>query len=174
VFRSSCAVSSSKRSRACRIAAVAVLALTLTAGLSACGGGDGASSEELVKAEKRGRHYRMEQERKRRIERELKELRKAQKQGSGAPSQAPAITTAPAPTTAPSSSRSSCGGSLEVGPATTCAFAENVRYEYESEIGSGSGTVYAYSAANDEIYEMYCTSAPHECSGAISATVYFP
>lgn len=172
MFKSSYAVSSSKRSRTCRIAVVAVLALTVTAGLAACGGGDDAGSEEIAKAEKRGRHYRMEQERKRRIERELKELRKERNGGSGPPNQTPAPTPTPAP--APESSRTSCGGSLSVGPDTTCAFAENVRYEYESEIGSGSGTVYAYSPANDELYEMYCTGSPHECSGAINATVFFP
>lgn len=48
------------------------------------------------------------------------------------------------------------------------------RSEYENEFGEGSGTVYAYSAANNEIYEMFCTAAPHECSGAINATVFFP
>lgn len=154
-----------------RVAAIAVLALVVSVGLVACGGG-GASSEEIAKAEKHGRHYRMEQERKRRIERELKELRKEQKRENHiVPNPPPTTGQAPAP---PESSHSSCGGSLSVGPDTTCAFAENVRAEYESEIGAGSGTVYAYSPANNEIYEMFCTPAPHECSGAIDATVYFP
>lgn len=148
---------------------VVVTIAALGAGFAACGGGT--SDEEIVQAEKRGRHYKMEQERKRRIEKELKELRKGQKQlgQSSAPNPAPAPAPAPAP-----ESHTSCGGSLSVGPATTCEFAENVQYEYENEIGSGSGTVYAYSPANNEVYEMNCTAAPHECSGAISATVYFP
>jgi hypothetical protein len=154
-----------------RLAVIAVLAVVASLGLVACGGG-GASSEEIVKAEKRGRHYRMEQERKRKIEKELKELRRDQRRGRQVVATPPATPeAAPSP---PESSHSSCGGSLSVGPDTTCTFAENVRAEYESEIGSGSGTVYAYSPANNEIYEMFCTAAPHECSGAIDATVYFP
>jgi hypothetical protein len=152
---------------------IALLAVTVSAGLVSCGGG-GANEEEIAKAEKRGRHYRMEQERKRRIEKELKELRRQQKQQTKQPpNPGPAPGAAPA-AAAPESSRTSCGGSLSVGPDTTCAFAENVRYEYETEIVSGSGTVYAYSPANDELYEMYCTGSPHECSGAINATVFFP
>jgi hypothetical protein len=149
---------------------VAVLALFAAVGLVACGGGGGASSEEITKAEKRGRHYRMEQERKRNIEREIKALRKERENGGRSiPNPPPTTSTSP-----PESSHSSCGGSLSVGPDTTCEFAENVRAEYELEIGSGSGTVSAYSPANNEIYEMFCTAAPHECSGAIDATVYFP
>lgn len=159
--------------RLARIATVVVTIAALGVSFAACGGGS--SDEEIAQAEKRGRHYKMEQERKRRIEKELKELRENQKQldDSTAPNTAPAP--APVDPGPPSSGGiTSCGGSLSVGPDTTCPFAENVQYEYENEIGSGSGTVYAYSAANDEVYEMYCTSAPHECSGAISATVYFP
>ncbi len=156
-----------------RIAMVVITIAALGLGFAACGGGT--SDEEIAQAEKRGRHYKMEQERKRRIEKELKELRKRQKQLDRPTGP---ITPAPvqSPSTTPPSSGSitSCGGSLSVGPDTTCPFAENVQYEYENEIGSGGGTVYAYSAANDEVYEMYCTAAPHECSGAISATVYFP
>lgn len=155
-----------------QVAVVGVLGLATAFGLAACGGG-GASQEEIAKAERHGRVYRMEQERKRRIEKELKELRKEQKNAvHTVPNPPPTTTSTPAPPA--ESSHSSCGGSLSVGPDTTCEFAENVRAEYESEIGSGSGTVYAYSPANNEFYEMFCTSAPHECSGAIDATVYFP
>jgi hypothetical protein len=148
------------------------MAISVSFGLVACGD-SGASKEEIAQAEKHGRHYRMEQERKRRIEAELKELRKQQKRipKSTVPNPPP---TPVEPAPAPESSHTSCGGSLSVGPDTTCAFAENVRAEYESEYGSGSGTVYAYSPANNEFYEMFCTAAPHECSGAINATVYFP
>jgi hypothetical protein len=159
-----------------RIAIVAVIIAALGAGLAACGGGS--SDEEIAQAEKRGRHYKTEQERKRRIEKELKELRKRQKQldHSTAPNTVPVPieSTSSTSTSTSSGGIASCGNELSVGPDTTCPFAENVRYAYESEIGSGSGNVSAYSPANDEDYNMYCTSAPHECSGAISATVYFP
>jgi hypothetical protein len=69
----------------------------------------------------------------------------------------------------------SCGGSLSVGPNTTCEFAQNVENDYYAEIGSGSGTVDSYSPAKDRYYSMYCTSgSPHECTGGNNASVYFP
>lgn len=153
-----------------RYTAVVGLVVVSAMALSACGGG--ASDSEIAAAEKRGREYKAEKEKERKLEREIHELKKERQQEkrqeeSGPPpaEQAPS---------APTSERTSCGGSLSVGPDTTCGFAENVRAEYENEIGEGSGTVFAYSEANEEIYEMFCTAAPHECTGAINATVFFP
>jgi hypothetical protein len=151
-----------------RVSVLAVAGIVLSLGLLACGG-SGASKEELAEAAKRGAHHKAEQERLRKLEKELKEVHKGGTGNPDTPNPAPAP--APAPT---QSSRSSCGGSLSVGPDTTCEFAENVRSEYEYEIGSGSGSITAYSPANNEVYEMFCTASPHECSGAIDATVYFP
>jgi hypothetical protein len=107
-----------------------------------------------------------EKEKERRLENAIHELKKEREQEKrrptvGAP--APTSTTSSAPSS--SSERSSCGDELEVGPDTTCAFAENVRAEYEYEFGSGSGEITAYSEANNRYYSMYCTAAPrmHEC-----------
>ena len=166
-------VSGPGQGRLIRVAVVGLVAISVSVGLVACGD-SGASKEEIAQAEKRGRRYRMEQERKRKIEKELRELRRQQKRLGKAKPSPPSTVVVESGSSGSSSGTSSCGGGLSVGPATTCAFAENVRSEYEYEIGSGSGTVYAYSAANKETYEMFCTAAPHECSGAISATVYFP
>jgi hypothetical protein len=166
---------------AARILVVIVIAALASLGFAACGGGSSsASKEEIAQAErrgeKRGRRDRMEKEKERTLEAEVKELKKLANGsgGSNAPHPPPTTAEAAPAAPAPESERSSCGGSLSVGPDTSCPFAENVRYEYENEIGAGEGTVYAFSPANNEIYEMFCTGAPHECTGAISATVYFP
>jgi hypothetical protein len=118
-----------------------------------------------------------EKEKERRLENAIHELKKEREQEKRRPSVGASAPTSTAPSESSpslSSERTSCGGELEVGPDTTCAFAENVRAEYEYELGSGSGEVTAYSAANSRYYSMYCTAAPHECTGAISARVYFP
>jgi hypothetical protein len=69
-------------------------------------------------------------------------------------------------------SMSGCGGSLVVGPNTSCAFAENVQAEYYR---SGAGWISVYSPVTDRTYNMYCTSSsPHVCTGGNNAAVYFP
>jgi len=162
-------------SRILRGIVVCTITLALGVGLAACGGDDSASKQEIREAEhrgeRRGRVDRMENEKQRQLEREIKAIRKGQQDGP--PDAVPLSSggSSPAP---PESERSSCGGSLSVGPDTSCPFAENVRVAYESEIGAGPGTIYAYSPANNEVYEMSCTGAPHECTGAISASVFFP
>lgn len=112
----------------------------------------------------------MEKEKQRRLEKAIQEIRRGQKKAVSDP----APDGGGGSTSVPPSERTSCGGTLEVGPDTTCEFAANVRAAYESEVVSGPGEVLAYSPANEEVYEMFCTAAPHECTGAISARVYFP
>ena len=156
------------RGYARRVGVIAVGALVLSLNLAACGG-SGASKEELAKAAHKGAVHRAEQERLRKLERELKEVHNVPKTGSSEPNPAPA------PESSSSPSATDCGNDLTAGPETSCPFAENVRAVYENEIGVGSGNIRAYSPANETIYPMYCTAgSPHECSGAISATVYFP
>jgi hypothetical protein len=168
---------------------VAAFALCGALIVTGCGGG-GSNTSAVKEAEQHGEEKKEEEDKENRLEGEIEELkqeREREKQQAlrqlrrqrhheahhSAPSPSPAPAPEPAPQTS-ESERSSCGGSLSVGPDTSCGFAENVRSEYEFEIGEGSGTVYAYSEANNETYEMFCTSAPHECTGAISAKVYFP
>jgi hypothetical protein len=164
----------------------AVLALVVCGGLmlTACGGSSGASKEEIAQAEQHGREVRAEKEKERKLEREIQKLKKERlgekkrkKEKAREKQQAPAPQTAPQSTSAPSSSTPSgtdCGEGVVAGPETSCGFAIETRNEYEREIGSGPGTVEAYSDANETWYSMTCTGAPHVCSGAISATVYFP
>ena len=136
--------------------------------LSACGG-SGASEDELSQARSVGAKEAEQQAKIDRIEDQLKSL----KHSNGSQDQSSTGGSAPAP--ASSGGGTSCGGGLSVGPNTTCAFAENVEYEYFSEIGSGSGTVAAYSPVTERLYTMYCTAGePHECTGGNNASVYFP
>ncbi len=71
------------------------------------------------------------------------------------------------------SDESSCGGSLSVGPDTTCVFAEAVESAY---FGSGEAdSVEAYSPVTHKNYEMTCVTNDGEvtCTGGIGAAVYF-
>jgi hypothetical protein len=144
---------------------LAAVALCLTA----CGGDSGASQEELDRARREGVAKARQQAKIDDIEKQLKSLKK-----NGRPTQG-----SPPPTsessTAASGGSTSCGGSLSVGPNTTCGFAANVEADYYSEIGSGSGSVYSYSPTRDRYYTMYCSAGtPHVCTGGNDASVYFP
>jgi hypothetical protein len=151
-------------------------------GLVACGGSSGAGQEELAQAERHGREVRAEKEKERKLEREIQKLknerqaekkRKKEKQQTPQPDHGAAAE--PSVPSVPSTpSGTDCGEGVIAGPETSCGFALETRNEYETYIGSGPGTVEAYSEANETWYSMTCTAAPHACSGAISATVYFP
>lgn len=66
----------------------------------------------------------------------------------------------------------SCGGGVTAGPNTTCPFAQNVVAAWNQ---TGGGTVLVYSPVTGQTYAMSCTSsAPHVCTGANNASVYFP
>lgn len=135
--------------------------------LAACGSSD-ASQDEIDQARTEGAKEAKQQAKIEQIEHQLKSL----KHGNGAP---PNRSNSSGSSTAPASGGTSCGGSLSVGPNTTCAFAENVEYQYYAEIGGGAGTVSAYSPVTERIYSMYCTAGtPHECTGGNSASVFFP
>jgi hypothetical protein len=128
-----------------------------------------------------------EKEKERRLERKLERLerenreakmrrkekaKRQQKEREEAHVAPPAETSAAPPSTP---SGTDCGGGVIAGPETSCGFALETRAEYEREIGAGSGSIEAYSEANEQWYPMFCTEgAEHECSGAISATVYWP
>jgi len=138
----------------------------VAAALSACGDSD-PSQEELDRARQQGAAKARQQEKIKRIETQLKALKKG-----GSAQGGPAL--APAPPS-PSGGSTTCGEELSVGPSTTCGFAANVRNDYYSEIGAGDGTVYSYSPATGRVYAMYCTAgAPHVCTGGNDASVYFP
>jgi hypothetical protein len=149
---------------------IVCISLVLVAGLSLVACGDsGASQEELSQAKRAGAAHAREQARIKQIQREIRKLR----HGGGE------STTAGVPSGSSSGSTSggssSCGGELSVGANTTCPFAENVEASYFNEIGSGSGTVIAYSPVTGKTYSMYCTAGtPHVCTGGDDASVYFP
>ena len=151
-----------------RLAVLTCLAAASFA-LTACGD-SGASKEELQEARQQGVAKARQQAKITQIQRELKALRKGKTGASNSTSPTPAPAAAPE-----SVSSGNCGGSLSVNENTTCPFAANVESAYYSEIGSGSGTISAYSPAKDRYYSMHCSaSSPHECTGGNNAAVYFP
>jgi hypothetical protein len=67
-----------------------------------------------------------------------------------------------------------CGGPHLAVANQTCRFAANVKTDYYSKIGSGSGIVYSYSPIDGRYYTMHCTAgSPHVCTGRNGATAYF-
>lgn len=145
----------------------ALLAVGAASSLAACGG-SGASQEELDQAKRAGAAHAREQARIKQIQHELRKLRRSQGGGGAAVAGGSGSGSS-------LEGSSSCGGELSVGPKTTCPFAENVQAAYFAEIGSGSGTVLAYSPARNRSYSMYCTAGtPHVCTGGDEASVYFP
>lgn len=147
--------------------ACVLLAVGAVMGLTACGD-SGASQEEINQARSAGAAHAREQDRIKQIQHELRKLRRGKGSTAVPPSSVPGSSST-------SAGSSACGGELSVGPTTTCPFAENVEAAYFAEIGSGSGTVVAYSPVTERTYSMYCTAGtPHVCTGGNDASVYFP
>ena len=158
------------RSRKAAVMATGLMAALVV--LSGCGGGSGPNKEELKEAEHSGAERAQQHSKIHQIERELAELRHGKKPGGADEKPAPESTSAPAPE---GNGSGNCGGGLSANQYTTCGFAENVEQAYYSEVGSGSGTVEAWSPTTEQTYSMYCSSgAPHECTGGNNAAVFFP
>lgn len=172
----------------CRVGATVGLVATVGLLIAGCGGGSGtASQNEIAQAERHARQVKTEKEKERRLERKLqtlerenREAKKRRKEKARQQQKAPrevhvvsTVESSPGPSSTPSGT--DCGGGVIAGPETSCGFALSTRAEYEHEIGAGSGSIEAWSEANEQWYPMYCTEgSEHECSGAISATVYWP
>lgn len=155
--------------------AVFTALLLVGAGLGVAGcGGSGSDQEAINQAKDEGAKEAREEIRIKEIQKELKALRRRGGRGAGS---APAPTdssSAPAPSS-PTSSSSNCGSEVSVNSVTSCPFGENVMSAYFEEVGTGSGSVYAYSPTTSRSYSMYCTAgSPHECTGGNGAAVYFP
>jgi hypothetical protein len=160
---------------------VAVVAASSAVALSACGGGASTSKGELTQARRQAANHVHDQERLRRLETRLQDVKSQTKSSrvvpipTYVPSGTPTISdgTYYAPSAdAPSSG--SCGGELSVNSDTSCPFAAAVESAYFAEVGSGPGTVVAYSPVTDKTYVMSCSGSPHECTGGDHAAVYFP
>lgn len=150
-----------------------VLLGAVSLGVSVGGCGDsGASQDEIEAARKQGAAKAQQQANIRQIQKELQELKKGKSVKEAVPGTA---NTSSAAAGSSSSNSGNCSGSLSTNSVTTCGFAANVQQAYFEEIGSGSGTVYAYSPTTGQTYSMYCSSgSPHECTGGNDAAVYFP
>lgn len=81
------------------------------------------------------------------------------------------------PPTYPTGATASCGGTVFVGPDTSCPFAENVVQAYTNAFGTavnGVTTVTASSPVTGQTYTMRCTSLwPVACRGGTNALVEF-
>lgn len=78
------------------------------------------------------------------------------------------------PPTFPAGATASCGGTVFVGPDTSCPFAENVVKAYSNSAGNGNATVRAVSPVTGRTYTMRCTGvSPHVCRGGTNALVEF-
>lgn len=154
-----------------RIAGIAVIVGISSLVFMACGS-SGPSQDDIARYKKEGAEHVHKEERLRKLEKELKHIKTKRQEGSAVPLRIESAPSAPGP--APAPTKESCGGELEVNGNTTCPFAENVKEAYFAEIGSGSGSIEAYSPAREQTYVMYCTGSPHECTGGDNAAVYFP
>jgi hypothetical protein len=141
--------------------------------LVACGG-SGPNEEEVARYKRQGAEHVHKEERLRKLEKELKHIKNKGQGGSAVPPRTESAPPGSVPAPAPAPTKESCGGELEVNSNTTCPFAANVEAEYFAEIGSGSGSIEAYSPAREQVYVMFCTGSPHECTGGDNAAVYFP
>jgi len=154
-----------------------VIAMVVCAvALSACGGGSTMTDAAFIsQARHQAADHVHSEERLRRLEARLHHLRSS---GNGTYYNAPVPeykTPVPEYTPAPESSTGgSCGGELSVNAHTSCPFAEAVEQVYFEIVGSGPGTVVAYSPVTERSYTMTCTGSPHECTGGDDAVVYFP
>jgi hypothetical protein len=152
-----------------RVLSIPVALIVISLFASACGS-SGASQDEIDRARKEGSAETRQQLKIKHIEEELHSLKKHGHATNQAQTQAGANTSGAA-----TAGAASCGGTLSVGPNTTCGFAANVEADYYAEIGSGAGTVSAYSPTTGRYYSMYCTAgSPHQCTGGNEASVYFP
>jgi hypothetical protein len=161
-----------------RFVVVAVaMGTALLLGLSACGGGGsssetGPSPQQIARYKKLGALHVHKEVRLRRLEKELRQVKHG---GPAVSAQVPRVESNPVPTPAPAvPTTETCGGELTVNSDTSCPFAEAVEDAYYEEVGSGGGTVEAYSPVTEKLYSMSCSGSPHECVGGNNAVVYFP
>jgi hypothetical protein len=81
------------------------------------------------------------------------------------------------PPTYPAGATGSCGGTVFVGPDTSCPFAENVKQAYSNAYSATytrPDTVSAASPVTGVTYEMRCTGkSPVACRGGTNALVEF-
>jgi hypothetical protein len=152
---------------------VGLAAVALSLCLTACGGGSssGPSAQEVARLKRLGAIHVHKEERLRKLEGELHHIKHT---GPTAPGGSSGSGPSPAAEGGSTATLESCGGELSVNADTSCPFAENVKEAYFEEVGSGAGTVEAYSPVTGDVYAMTCSDSPHECVGGNDAAVYFP
>jgi hypothetical protein len=151
---------------------LAALALGGAAQLAACGDDDSATEARIERERREAARIARQEEKIKQLEREAREARKERNRnrnksdgssgGSGSSGSSGALS-------------KECGGSVSANNVTSCPFAQEVRNAYFRDIGSGGGTVSAYSSARSQYFDMSCTGgSPHSCTGGQGAEVRFP
>lgn len=147
--------------------------------LSALVAGCGGSSNEgnNIASVERVRQVQDDARRQQRAEDHLHELEQKYRDLRKAPAAAPGHNSSPS-ASPDTSTPTTCPGTtdLTVGPATSCAFAQNVRDAYAySDSSGGSATLDVYSPTTQKSYTMSCSGgSPHHCTGGNDASVTFP
>jgi hypothetical protein len=153
---------------------IGLTAVAFSLFITACGGSSssGPSAQEMARLKQLGASHVHKEDRLRKLEAELKHITHT---GPTASVESPGSGASPSPEGGSTVKMlESCGGELSVNADTSCPFAENVKGAYFEEVGSGAGTVEAYSPVTGDDYAMTCSDSPHECVGGNDAAVYFP
>ncbi len=151
--------------------ATVLIALVAALGLTACGGSDSASQNEIEQVRTEAAEQARQSERIHQLQKEVKKLdhNGGGSSGSGSSSTGSAV---PSGGSTPSGASGSCGEEVSVGPNTSCPFALNVAETYRS---TGSSVFDVYSPVTGKTYTMTCSGgSPHVCTGGNDASVYFP
>jgi hypothetical protein len=149
----------------------ALLALALLAVVVAGCGTDGDvartldNQQQIRQAREEGAMTARQEERLKRLERELRE-------GNGSQGATPAPPSG-GTTPAPSAPGGDCGDGVTAGPNTSCPFARNVRDVYYHD-GGGDIVIAVYSSVTGKTYTMSChDGTTHFCAGGNNASVSF-
>ena len=160
-----------------RVAMLILFAVFSMLVVTACGGDDGATQEQLDQARAEGAKEAKAQAKLDDLEAKVDRLDKqnkadARKAAKEARNQTNAEDTSglggsAGPTTA-------CGDGISAGANTSCAFAMNVAGEYGSN--PGASTISAYSPATGEEYVLSCSPYGNgtACFGGNDASIYLP
>jgi len=162
-----------KRASAVRYLAVIPVLLLMGLAAAGCGGSDnGATREQLDRAREEGAKEARDQAKVDRLQRQVNQLRREQKNSTGGNSGNGSSSSSRVPAVNPAKT---CGDGIGASSATSCDFAFNVAGEYGSNPGASS--IRAYSPVTGSYYAMTCVPMngwSAVCTGGNGAAVFIP
>lgn len=148
-----------------------VVALATAGTLTACGSDSEPSADQVARIKEQARRETLAAVRRRKAERDLRQLRHDIDQIKRERSSGSSGSTPTPPTSSGAGGSTACGDGLSVNSVTSCPFARNVRDTYERS--GGASTIDVYSPVTSQTYRMSCSSGvPVVCSGGNGAAVY--